>query len=211
MHLFEAFFAWESISRTEVWRSEIDKIAALCLTRFIDQETGMLREFFNNDWQPMSGDLGKIVEPGHLFEWAWLLTRWGKLRGNEAAIFAAKKLFELGKQHGIDQDRQVVVLQLNDDFSVLNSVSRLWPHTELIKAATLLAKDSRHEDKKSYEEYIVMGIVALEKFFDVEPKGLWRDKLKLTGKFELEPVPASSFYHIVCALSVLFEHYLQTD
>ena len=211
MHLFEAFLAWESVSNNGYWSNEIDEIAQLCLTQFIDQETGILREFFDENWLPFPNDLGKIVEPGHLFEWAWLLERWGILRNNKSAISSAKKLFALGIQHGFDIDRQVLVLQLNDDFTVRNPISRLWPHTELIKTATLFAKNSRDDEKIFYKEQIKKGIVALEKFFDLHPKGLWRDKLHSNGRFELEPVPASSFYHIVGALSELFTCNLQPD
>ena len=52
----------------------------LALTRFIDPETGVLREFFDADWRAPGGEDG-LVEPGHQFEWAWLLQRWGRLRG----------------------------------------------------------------------------------------------------------------------------------
>jgi mannose-6-phosphate isomerase len=31
-------------------------------------------------------------------------------------------------------------------------------------------------------------------------KGLWRDRLNSDGTFVQEPAPASSFYHIVCAI-----------
>jgi mannose-6-phosphate isomerase len=30
--------------------------------------------------------------------------------------------------------------------------------------------------------------------------GLWRDKQKADGSFVDEPAPASSFYHILCAI-----------
>ena len=211
MHLFEAFLAWESFSNKKFWRDETDKIASLCMSRFIEKKTGILREFFDQNWNPMAGDAGRIIEPGHLFEWAWLLVIWGKLRGGESAISVARQLFKLGIQYGYDVEREVLVMQLNDDFTVRNSLSRLWPHTELIKAAILLAKNSNNSEKNLCEEYVIKGIFAIERFFDVHPKGLWRDKLNSNGKFEIEPVPASSFYHIMCALSELFSHYLESD
>ena len=114
-------------------------------------------------------------------------------------------------KYGIDRERQVVVLQINDDFTIRDPMARLWPQTELIKAATLIAKNSSIDDKKLYEDYVIMGIIALEKFFDIQPKGLWRDKLNSNDEFVVEPVPASSFYHIICALSELFSNYSKPE
>jgi hypothetical protein len=41
---------------------------------------------------------------------------------------------------------------------------------------------------------------ALEAFLDVPTPGLWRDKRTASGEFVDEASPASSFYHIVCAI-----------
>ena len=46
---------------------------ALCLDRFIDRDTAALREFFASDWTPMPGTPGEVLEPGHHYEWAFLL------------------------------------------------------------------------------------------------------------------------------------------
>ncbi len=67
------------------------------MDHFIDGGTGALREFFDHDWAPIPGDKGRIVEPGHLFEWAWLLLRWAERRGNAEAIVKARRLFAIGE------------------------------------------------------------------------------------------------------------------
>src|SRR5262249_58101912 len=58
-----------------------DGIAALCLEKFIDPVSGALREFFAADWSPAPGVEGRICEPGHHYEWAFLLDRWARLTG----------------------------------------------------------------------------------------------------------------------------------
>ena len=40
-------------------------------------------------------------------------------------------------------------------------------------------------------------------FLDVPLRGLWRDKMHYDGTFLSEPAPASSFYHIACAIDEL--------
>ncbi len=46
MHLFEATLAWSAVDDDPAWASMADGIAQLCLGKFIDAETGALRECF---------------------------------------------------------------------------------------------------------------------------------------------------------------------
>nr|WP_269586368.1 AGE family epimerase/isomerase [Roseibium sp. Sym1] len=201
MHLFEAALAWETAAAEPApWTALADEIALLAMTRFIDADTGALREFFDHDWAPFEGDKGRIVEPGHQFEWAWLLCRWGESRGRADALEKAKRLFAIGTFHGICEDRQVAFMGLYDDFSVSDPVARLWPQTEWLKAAGILARQSGMAERSVYLREAVRACQALGKFFETPLRGLWFDKLKPDGSFVDEPAPASSFYHIVCAI-----------
>ncbi|HEY4203192.1 MAG TPA: AGE family epimerase/isomerase [Devosiaceae bacterium] len=203
MHIFEACLAWEEVEVADapVWRALADEIATLALTRFIDARSGGLREFFDADWRPMPGIAGRIMEPGHQFEWAWLLASWGRRRGRPDAIVAARRLFDIGMQHGICPRRQVARMQLLDDFSVHDDVARLWPQAEWIKAAVLLAVLSEGEERARYLRDTEAGVDALNRFLNEVPvAGLWRDKMRADGSWVEEAAPASSFYHIVCAI-----------
>jgi mannose/cellobiose epimerase-like protein (N-acyl-D-glucosamine 2-epimerase family) len=202
MHLFEACLASEDVEGFDAvaWTNLADEIAALCMGHFIDRETGALREFFDQDWSPMPGDKGRIVEPGHQFEWAWLLLRWGERRGNADALVKARRLFEIGEQYGIAQPRDVAVMTLLDDFSVADPVARLWPQTEWLKAAIRFAALTQGEERERYLRSSARAASALMKFLDTPVSGLWRDKQKADGSFVDEPAPASSFYHILCAI-----------
>ncbi len=202
MHLFEACLASEEVEGFDQvgWTNLADEIASLCMDRFIDPQTGALREFFDHDWAPMPGDLGRVVEPGHQFEWAWLLLRWGERRGDAGAIVKARRLFEIGEAHGICAKRKVAIMQLNDDFSVRDPLARLWPQTEWLKAAIRLAALSEGAARARYLGSAERAIAALNLFLDVPVKGLWRDKLPESGVFIEEAAPASTFYHILCAI-----------
>jgi mannose-6-phosphate isomerase len=144
------------------------------------------------------------VEPGHQFEWAWLLARWARLRGRDDALAAARRLFEIGAGPGVDRRRGVAMDQLLDDFSIHQPMARLWPQTERIKAAVILAQSTDDADRKAaYLKEAVEGIEGLRTYLDVPVRGLWRDKMKPDGTFVEEAAPASSFYHITCAISEL--------
>ena len=200
MHLFEAALAGcEVCSESSLWKPIADEIVELALTKFIDPGSGALREFFDGDWNPAAGIEGRIVEPGHQFEWAWLLLRWAGERptGEHArARTAALKLIEVGERHGVRNG--LAINSLLDDFTPHDAGARLWPQTERLKAAALAARltgDAR---------YFTMAADAadsLMRYLDTPTPGLWRDRIDAQGIVVDEPAPASSFYHLVAAIA----------
>ncbi|OAP49832.1 mannose-6-phosphate isomerase Pmi [Sinorhizobium americanum] len=202
MHLFEACLASEAVDGFDrvAWPNLADEIAHLAMDCFIDAETGVLREFFDHDWTAFPGEKGRIVEPGHQFEWAWLLLRWAERRGNAEAIVKARRLFEIGETHGICGKRDVAIMTLFDDLSVADPVARLWPQTEWLKAAIRFASLSDGSERQRYLASASRAAAALQRFLETPIPGLWRDKQKADGSFVDEPAPASSFYHILCAI-----------
>ncbi|MDR6627115.1 AGE family epimerase/isomerase [Caulobacter segnis] len=197
MHLFEAFLAWVERGGDARWRELADEIAELALGRFIQDGSGALREFFAGDWSPMPGVEGRLVEPGHQFEWAWLLLRWSQITGREDARSNALRLIAIADDHGIDPVRGVAYFALLDDLTVHDANARLWPQTERIKAGVLAARltgDAR------YWSTAAAGAEGLLKYLDVPVAGLWVDRYQADGSFVVEPAPASSLYHIICGL-----------
>jgi mannose-6-phosphate isomerase len=205
MHLFEAALCWEELAGRGLapWADLADHIAELAMTRFIDERSGALREFFDNDWKPFPGEPGRVVEPGHQFEWAWLLARWGQSRLDAGAVIKAERLYEIGLAHGICPTRQVAVMALRDDFTILDHAARLWPQTEWLKSSLRLASISSALKRPYYLEAAERACAAMRLFLDVPTAGLWHDKMQPDGTFVSEPAPASSFYHIACAIDEL--------
>ena len=205
MHLFEASLAWESVMgndpRAKRWTAQADAIGELALTRFIDPATGALREFFDDQWQPASGVDGRLVEPGHLFEWAWLLMRWAKLRGREDAAAAARRMHSLGVAYGVDPVRGVAIDAISTDLAVVSDRARLWPQTERIKASAILGQHAETAaERAACADEVAAAARGLWLYLQTPVRGSWRDKLNADGTFVAEPAPASSLYHIACAI-----------
>jgi mannose-1-phosphate guanylyltransferase/mannose-6-phosphate isomerase len=201
MHLLEAALAWAEAGGGTRWESLADEIVVLCLSRFIDPDEGFLREHFTAHWEPAVGERGRLVEPGHQFEWAWLLARWARRRNEPNAEIAARRLFAAGAR-GIDPVRGVVVDALNEDMTIRTSRARLWPQTERLKAALLL-HEGRSDADDSYLAHALAAAESLWRYLEMPTRGLWRDKLTSTNRFADEPSPASSFYHILGAVAAL--------
>ncbi|WP_420479186.1 AGE family epimerase/isomerase [Brevundimonas sp. FT23028] len=196
MHLFEAAQAWAARNVDGRWTAVADGLAALSLGRFIDAEAGFLREFFDADWRPATGGDGRLVEPGHQFEWAWLLSRHALTRNDPSAMEAARRLYGHGLR-GIDPRRGVAIDELDDSLAVRSARARLWPQTEWLRAALAmaeLAEGSEREQRLLEARKAAAGLALY-----LQPNGAWRDKLEPAGAFVDEPAPASSLYHIVGA------------
>ena len=200
MHLLEACLAWEDCGGDASWGEFSDRIVALARTIFIDGDNGFVREFFGPDWKPAPGEAGRLVEPGHQFEWAWLLARYGRARRDESALDIARRLFAHGVS-GVSELMGVVVDAMNEDGSVRSRRARLWPQTEWLKAALILAETSHDGEHHAYLESAAAAQRAL--WFYLTEDGLWRDKRLPDGDFIDEPAPASSFYHIMAAFRQL--------
>lgn len=198
MHLFEATLEWMTHDIDGEWREHAERIVELATARFIDSKSGFLLEFFDEHWHPAAHQAGQRVEPGHQFEWGWLLLRWAQLTQNSSARTVGLGLIDLGERHGIDGIHGVALNALHSDGSVLDARARLWPQTERLKAALLAAETTGAE---RYWTAAVQAAQALLRYLDVPMPGLWRDSLEISGEFSNEPAPASSFYHITAAIA----------
>lgn len=198
MHLLEAMLAWHDVEPQGRWGALADQIAGLCLEKFIDPSGGFLREYFDADWSPAFGPDGHVVEPGHQFEWAWLLMRWGRLRGHPEIHGVVLKLFDNGCK-GIDPARDAAIHAMDDVFRVTVPTARLWAQTERIKAALALYDGG---DDRFLKEALA-GAHALRRYLDTQLAGLWYDQWTADGVFVDAPSPASSFYHIICCIACM--------
>jgi mannose-1-phosphate guanylyltransferase/mannose-6-phosphate isomerase len=208
MHLLEACLAWEEAGGDAGWTELADQVVALARSTFIDAQGGFLREFFGADWKPAAGEAGRLVEPGHQFEWAWLFARYARARGDASALEVARKLYAHGNS-GVIERLAVAVDAMNEDDSIRSQRARLWPQTEWLKASLILAEMSTDGERQACLDNAAAAQRAL--WFYLSEDGLWRDKRLPDRKFIDEPAPASSFYHIMAAFRQLSDTAASSD
>jgi mannose/cellobiose epimerase-like protein (N-acyl-D-glucosamine 2-epimerase family) len=197
MHLLEACLAWADIGNDGGWAAWVRRLVDLAVSHFIRKDTGALGESYTAAWQPAAGLAGRIIEPGHQYEWAWLLLRCESLHSSPLRE-TALRLLAIGERYGVQ--RGVAINQLLDDFTVADADARFWPQTERLKS-TLLAATLTGEPR-----YWSMAHAAATSFFpylETSVPGLWLDVQRPDGSFIDSPAPASTFYHLVGAISAL--------
>ncbi|MDY8108800.1 AGE family epimerase/isomerase [Fulvimarina sp. 2208YS6-2-32] len=202
MHLLEAALAWVEIDDTCEWREFADDIVDLFLTRLFDRTSGFVLEDFDENWRAIRQDGRSRVEPGHQFEWAWLLMRWEQLSQSSCAG-VAERMIRFTESNGVDRTRRVAVNALWQDGSIADATARLWPQTERLKAWLALAEAGHGEDAALAERHAADAAATVLSYLDTPVGGLWHDLMDEQGAFMPGPAPASSLYHIICAAQEL--------
>lgn len=199
MHLLEACHALAAISPDPRWLATADRLVRLMRERMLDAD-GTLGEFFDEDWKAFPGQRGLIREPGHHFEWTWLLYHHDRLAGSSEARETARKLHAFG-QRQVDapaNSSRLVVNEVDPAGRVLNGAALLWPQTEYLKA--LVARIEFEGDAEAAARLDQHLRLMFRHFLDPE-SGIWVNQLDDAGQPISERVPVRVLYHLVLALA----------
>ena len=198
MHVLEGLLSLWASSGERRYLARAEKIFELFATRFFQRERGVLLEYFDEELRPAAGVTGEIVEPGHHYEWAWLL-RWFQRESGRSAEPYADALSRHADLHGYDSDGLVVDELLSDGRPHKRS-RRTWPVTEAIKAnlsEVVLGRPA------AADKVIALANRLHDRFLTRDPPGGWIDRLDENGRPATDFMPASTLYHILCALDEL--------
>lgn len=210
MHLLEAFLAWAEaspVAQRTPWVQAAGELVSLCMRRLIAPPTGAVKEYFDLDWAPMPDDSGRIIEPGHQYEWGWLLMRWAQGHPEPSDFrAAADRMVRFAERHGVNA-HGIAVNELYDDASVKDPAAKLWPQTERIKAWNELARQSADGDARAAcLDQAERACRGLWRYIEAARPGMWQEVMKPDGTFDVQPCRASSLYHIVGAIESLHHH-----
>lgn len=196
MHLLEAMLAWHEATGDATFLARAGEIGDLFVSRFYQAEPGVLVEYFGPGWSFFSGERGRIVEPGHHFEWVWLLHRLGQA-GGRGPGGEAERLYAHACRHGYDAEG-LIVERVAADGAVLAASRRTWPHTEAIKAHAVMCEQGvAAAEMRCAKTWDAM----FENFLSGAAAGGWRDHLDGGGALLSDYMPASTLYHVFCAIA----------
>ncbi|MDO9417817.1 AGE family epimerase/isomerase [Pararhizobium sp.] len=193
MHYLEACLALWETGHGEAYAARAGQLLVLFQTRFFDEETGALREFFGPGWETEEAYGSHRLEPGHMAEWVWLLRRYTILSGNDQST-AGARLLEAAVRIGRSGETSFLVDEVLISGEPSKASRRLWPQAELLKA---LVVEGHAQDRADYRTDAERMIAALfETYLAETPAGTWRDCFDGDGQPIATSIPASSLYHL---------------
>jgi N-acylglucosamine 2-epimerase/mannose-6-phosphate isomerase len=199
MHIIEAAIELADSTGHPRFRVLASEVLALFHDRFLDRRTGLLPEFYAADWSRLDDAKGRVVEPGHMFEWAWILCRAKRLLGIESGD-DARQLFDNAERLGLAPGTSLTFDQIDDRGEILAGGSRCWPQTEALKANLAVLEhygaDSRPRIARCVDN-------LLDRYLATSPIGTWIDQFDSSGQPAIDKIPSTTFYHLLLAFSEL--------
>jgi mannose/cellobiose epimerase-like protein (N-acyl-D-glucosamine 2-epimerase family) len=192
MHVFEALIACFDATRDPGFQARAGDLFGLFIGNLYDGKKQVLGEYFEQDWSRIEP---VCVEPGHQAEWVWLLKGFERITGcptkrHRGELLASALRF--GDATGCLVDEGDAAGQIR------KASRRCWPQTEIAKAwiAQAEAGEAGAADEAG------AALLRLQTHYLSHPvKGGWYDQFDAEGRSVVDTIPASSFYHILCAVA----------
>jgi mannose-6-phosphate isomerase len=207
MHLLEAYLALEEAAPGRGYGERAAALADLFVMRMYRPEYEALPELFGAIWGDLPIDRGGGgFEPGHHFEWIWLLRRCAHLTSRDLSAPIAG-LRRTAHAHGVAEDGLLFDLVALDGQPLRRS-RRLWTHTEALKAA---AAEWRAGDGEAPRFGAAMIRALFAQFLDRPFPGGWIDHFEADGRPLVNYVPATSLYHLTLAASEAIAEFVEPE
>ncbi|MCV2401423.1 AGE family epimerase/isomerase [Marinomonas sp. C2222] len=194
MHLLEGYIAAYETTQEEGYKTVINSLLELALSHFYDSKSKTLIEFFHHDWT-VHNEIGHQIEPGHHFEWVWLLHQAYKIEANPEYLELAHHLWGTAIKHGLSEKGGIYNQISNLDYQVLDREKRIWPITEYLKAITVLPIG-----KEEKQHRIEVAFTFIKEYYFLD-EGRWNEYLTEDNQAKDYPLPGTSTYHIFLGLT----------
>ncbi len=177
MHLAEALLATVEVRNDEATLATLNELASAMQRRFVDSKNGVMLE------KPL-GAVDNWYEPGHQFEWYFLLESSPHLRGS-ALHQSLCTAFTHAEAQGVDPQTGAVAAALASDGQIKDATQRIWAQAEYLRALTL---------RPDSEAALSKQLSALQSRF-LHPSG-WNECLDAEGQVSRSDMPSTTPYHL---------------
>jgi mannose-6-phosphate isomerase len=193
MHLFEAMIAAFDATHDLAYQQRAGDLFGLFVASLYDAQRQALGEYFEEDWSRIEP---LIVEPGHQAEWVWLLRSFERITGCPTGRYRGQLLFSALRYR--DEVTGCLIDEGDVGGKVRKATRRLWPQTEIAKAWIAQAEAG----EQGAVDEALKALVRLHRYYLSHPvPGGWYDQFDGDGRSLVDTIPASSFYHIICAIA----------
>jgi mannose/cellobiose epimerase-like protein (N-acyl-D-glucosamine 2-epimerase family) len=201
MHMLEAMLVLAEHTRQDRFLHRARALVRLFCSRFCPPPHRGVCEYFDPAWSPVAGADGRRREPGHHFEWIWILHRYRRLSDDRSVDGAMQSLLDHTLDCGVDRQAGMLPAtfdEIDANGAPLVTSKRLWPQTETLKA--LLAAYEWSGDAR----YARAADACLSLILDKYMRGgrpLFIEHFDRAGRPIVDYVPTSSLYHLFVAFT----------
>lgn len=135
MHLAEAWLAARAATQDSAFDSRLLKLADAIEGTFMHSSTGCITEL------PLGADHNR-VEPGHQFEWLWLVKKAGTLLEGSELDAGLSRAFGFAQRHGVDPHTGGVYASLDETGKLKDATQRIWAQSEYLRALATIDDES---------------------------------------------------------------------
>lgn len=191
MHLFEAMIAAFDATHEAAFQHRAGEFFALFLANLYDKQKHVLGEYFEDDWSNIEP---VRIEPGHQAEWVWLLKGFERITGCPTGRYRAELLASALRYR--DAATGCLIDHGDAAGNIRKHSRRLWPQAEIAKAWIAQAESG----EAGAAEEARAALARLDRLYLRHPvAGGWYDQFDRDGGSLVATIPASSFYHVLCA------------
>jgi mannose-6-phosphate isomerase len=187
MHLTEAWLAAREATQDSAFDAALHKLAEAIAHTFVHEPTGCIAEL------PLGADDNRL-EPGHQFEWFWLVKQAGALLDGTGLDEALSRAFSFAQQHGVDPATGGVYASLDEAGTIKDATQRIWAQSEYLRALATRDDDAARAD-------LPQQIERFQHRF-LHPGG-WYECKTAAGAVSRADMPSTTPYHLATAYAAL--------
>lgn len=188
MHLAEAFLATLAVREDPAVQTVLGTLCDAMQRRFIDRQRGVMME------KPL-GAVDNWFEPGHQFEWFFLLESSPLLKGTLLHT-SLERAFIYAEQVGVDPQTGTVSGMLDINGTVRDGTQRIWAQAEYLRALTL---------RPGSQALLNRQLNALQQRF--LHAGGWYECLDAAGTISRRDMPSTTPYHLATCYRGLVDYF----
>jgi mannose/cellobiose epimerase-like protein (N-acyl-D-glucosamine 2-epimerase family) len=188
MHLTEAWLAALDATGDALFDRRLEQLATRIARDFVHQATGCIAEM------PI-GSAGNLLEPGHQFEWLFLVEGSGHEAFEASGLTRAmSSAFDFAQQFGVDPLTGGVAAALDENGRIVDSGQRIWAQTEYLRALATHGSDAARERLPRQIELFAARFLT--------PQG-WIERRSAEGAITRAEMPSTTPYHLATAYAAL--------
>jgi mannose/cellobiose epimerase-like protein (N-acyl-D-glucosamine 2-epimerase family) len=187
MHLTEAWLAASDAFGDAAFDDALLRTAQAVERTFLDAGTGCIAEL------PL-GESNNRFEPGHQFEWFYLVSAAGARLASTSLPLALDRAYAFAERHGIDPLTGGVCAAVDEHGVCTDATQRIWAQTEFLRA---LATRGPSPDSPTLARQVERFATRF-----LHPRG-WYECKTAQGDVSRTDMPSTTPYHLATAYMAL--------